>query len=146
MARSVLAVFLGLVLAVVTIVVLESVGHAVYPPPLGLDLSDPASLRAHVANMPTGAFLLLLLGWFLGAFAGSWLAARLARRAPTPHALVVGGVLVAATVANVSMIPHPAWVVVLGLLGLLPSAYAGAWLAGRGKGWGRPGVIGAGSP
>jgi hypothetical protein len=87
-----------------------------------------------MAKMPTGAFLILVVGWFSGAAAGGWLAARLARHAPTVHALIVGALFMAGAITIMLMIPHPLWVWVLGLLGFLPAAFAGAWIARRGPG------------
>ena len=50
MVRSILAVFLGLVLSNLTIFGLEYVVHAVYPPPAGLDAGDPRFTRRHRQN------------------------------------------------------------------------------------------------
>lgn len=142
MGRSLLAVLLGLILANVAVFVFEFVGHVAYPPPPGLDLSDPKALRAVVANMPVGAFLVLLFGWVVGTAVGAWLAARVSRRAPTTHALIVGGVIMAGAIANMILIPHPTWFWVLSLAAILPAASAGALLAKRGTGSGREHVSG----
>jgi hypothetical protein len=146
MGRSILAVLLGLILANVTIMAIEFAGHSVYPPPAGLDPFNPASVRAFMARMPTGAFLSLLLAWFVGTGVGGFLAARVARRARAPHALIVGGLVMAGAIANMIMIPHPAWFWVLALAAIPGAAYAGAWLANRGRASGRERVDGAETP
>ena len=133
MGRSFLAVFLGLLLAMVVAFVLEIVGHLVYPPPPGLDLADPAALRSFTESIPAGAFVLLLVGWLVGAAAGGWLAARLAPRAPIVHALIVGAIILMGAVSTMVMIPHPVWVWCVALIELPSAAYVGARLAGRPK-------------
>jgi hypothetical protein len=134
MGRSILAVVLGLMLGMVTIFAWEMAGHAIYPPTPGFDPHDPSAMHTIMAKMPTGAFMILVVGWFSGAAAGGWLAARLARHAPAVHALIVGAFFMAGAITIMLMIPHPLWVWVLGLLGFLPAAFAGAWIARRGPG------------
>jgi hypothetical protein len=133
MGRSLLAVVLGLMLGMVTIFAWEMVDHAVYPPPPGFDPHDSKTMHM-IMKMPAGMFLILVVGWFSGAAAGGWLAARLARHAPMVHALVVGAFFMAGAITIMLMIPHPLWVWVLGLLGFFPAAFAGAWMARRGPG------------
>ena len=113
----------GLVVAVV-----EALGHAIYPPP-PFDGRDPASVRAMVSALPTGAFLSLVAAWTLGAFAGAAVALRLGSGRPR-DAAIVGGVLLAATLANLAVLPHPAWVMVLGPLGIVAATYAAVRLVG----------------
>jgi hypothetical protein len=131
MLRSILAVVLGLVVANVVILAMEFAGHAVYPPPAGLNLSDPASLRAAMAKMPTGAFVLLAVGGVVGTTVGAWVAARISRRRPLLHGLIVGGLVTLGAIGNALMIPHPPWFQVVSPVSILPAAYAGAWLADR---------------
>ncbi len=140
MLRSILAVFLGLVLSNVAIFGFEHVVHAVYPPPAGLDHSDPGALHAALGKMPTGAFLLLLLAWVIGTSIGAYLAATIARRARIGHGLVVGGLIMIGAILIMLHIPHPAWLWALALASIPAAAYAGAWFASRGKAMG-PGSI-----
>ncbi|MGH9371321.1 MAG: hypothetical protein ACRD15_07315, partial [Vicinamibacterales bacterium] len=70
-------------------------------------MTDPTAIRAHVAQLPLGAFLFVLGAWSLGSFLGAWLAARLAPRKQLAHGLIVGAPFLAASVANLVMLPHP---------------------------------------
>jgi hypothetical protein len=137
MGRSILAVLLALILTNVTIFAIEFAGHHVYPPPVGLHSSDPAALHDYMAQMPTGVFLFLLLGWAVGTAAGAWLAAYVSRRARILHGMIVGGLVMAAAIALMVHIPHPAWLWVVSLVSIPTTAYAGASLANRGKGSGK---------
>jgi hypothetical protein len=133
MGRSILALVFGFIVANVVILTIDFAGHAVYPPPTGLDLRDPASLRAAIAKMPTGAFVLLVAGGAVGTTVGAWVAARVSRRRPLLHGLIVGGLVTLGAIANALMIPHPLWFQVVSPVSILPAAYAGVWLANRGK-------------
>jgi hypothetical protein len=129
--RSVLVVILGTVVAALLGAGVEALGHLVYPPPPGLDPSDPDSIRAVMANIPLGALLFVLLAWGIGTFVGAWLAARLAGRAPVVHGLLIGGLLLAAGVATMLWIPHPAWFWVAGVAVFPVAAFLGVVVASR---------------
>jgi hypothetical protein len=73
----------------------------------------------------------VLLGWALGSFVGGLLAAWIGWNAPTANALVLGGLLTLAGIANNLMIPPPPWFWIPSLVVFLSAAYAGARLAPR---------------
>ena len=133
MVRSILAVFLGLIFFMLSVMVLEHLNHAIYPPPAGVDLHKPDSVHSAMANMPAGALVLLVLGWAVGTIAGAWLAATITRRAPIAHGLIIGGCALASAILIMVMIPHPLWIWAAALVSIPAAAYAGAWLASRGK-------------
>lgn len=107
--RSVLAVLAGIAAGVIVVAVVDTLVFRLYPLPAGTDTSDPAALRDAVATMPLQAFVLLLAGWVLAALASSWVAARLATRRLVLHGAIGGGLLLAATLANLAAVPHPTW-------------------------------------
>lgn len=125
--RKIIASVLGIVLMSAVVATLEAIGHRLYPPPSGFDLSKPEDLARLMAVLPTPALASVLLGWMLGAFAGAALAARLGRPHGLWPALVVGIAMLLASAATMLMIPHPWWMLVFGLLTPLPLA----WLAAR---------------
>jgi len=135
MLRSFLAVLAGLVLGMFVITAVESMIPMIYPVPKAIDPSDPEALRAMMAGMPTGVFVILMCGWTFGALAGGLLAARLAstwfHKAPLLHALAVGVVQTAGAIANFTMLPHPTWVLVAGMLVFIPMALLGGKLGQR---------------
>lgn len=131
MLRTVLAVVLGLVMGGMVVFAIEVVGHLIHPPPADLDTGDREAMKRYVEQLPPAAFLFVLLAYAAGSFAGGWVAARVARRAPLVHAVIVGALLLAAGIMNVVMIPHPLWFTFASLAVFLPAALAGAWLARR---------------
>ena len=102
-------------------------GHYLYPEvgKAGEGLKDPEAIRQVMAVAPTGALLVVLVGWALGSFAGGYTAAKISSSAPMRHALIVGVLLTVAGVANDLMLPSPAWFWV-GLLLFIPAAWTGA--------------------
>jgi hypothetical protein len=123
--RSVLAIIAGLLVGFLAMAVGEMIGHHVVPLPPGMDMHDADALKA----MPAGAFVSVLLAWAVGTFAGAWVASKVAAVGKLWHGMAIGGVFFAATVAIMLHIPHPVWVMVVGLVSLPPVAYLGAWLA-----------------
>lgn len=130
--RSILAVIGGMLVAFVAIIVIESIGVKLYPPPPGLNPTDPESLKALVASMPLAAKLCVLLAYAAGSVAGGWVAARLAPRAKMMHAMIVAALLFGAGLMNLMTIPHPVWfwVASSGIYWL--GAWSGAQAAGGG--------------
>ena len=127
--RSVLAILVGAVVAVVLIAVVEALSSAIYPLPPDLDIHDHEAMRQHIDTLPIGAFLLVLAAWAIGSFGGSWVAARLATRVRLVHGLVVGALFLLAGIMTMLTIPHPWWMWVGGILALGGCSYLGARLA-----------------
>ena len=129
MLRKISAVLLGVVAAFCTVMLVEWLSHQVYPLPPGLDFKDPEQVRQFTSTLPLGAFLLILLGWLLGTISGGLAACFVAREKPVVFASIIGAVMLAATVANLIMIPHPTWfsiagIIVIGLGTLLASRWS----------------------
>jgi hypothetical protein len=62
--------------------------------------------------------LLLLVGWIGATFIGAVVGSSFARSRAMAISGIVGGLVLAATVANFTMIPHPAWVVIAAIAGI----------------------------
>jgi hypothetical protein len=87
------------------------------------------AVRKILAEAPAGALLVVVFGWMLGSFAGGFVTTRIARRRGVVPALVLGGLLTLAGIANNLMLPPPAWFWILSLIVFLPMAYLGARIA-----------------
>jgi hypothetical protein len=142
MGRTLLGALLGLVVAVVTIMVIQWAGHLLFPPPPGLDPRSTAEMATLIGGMPTAALWFVVGAWVVGAFDGGFVAALVAgKRRPWLAALAPALLVVAGVVAMMLEMPsHPRWVAVLGLLLPVPVALAGAWLAARLRGAARAGA------
>lgn len=125
-ARLILGILAGLVVAWLSITACELGSVFLHRPPPGVDLRDPQALAAHIESAPFHAMLLVVIGWSLAAFLGGWVAARIARHRRAA-ALVVGAFVVLGVIANNMMIPHPQWMTIVGVALPIPLA----WLAAR---------------
>ena len=63
MFRNVLAVVLGVTLAVVLIMAVERLGHVIYPPPADVDFADLEAVSEYINALPATALLLVLAAW-----------------------------------------------------------------------------------
>ena len=129
MLRTLLAVLVGLVAAMLLIFGLEAFGMMMFPPPPGMVLENEADLARLVAVSSTGKKAWVVFGWAFASFVGGWLAALISRRHRRIAALCVAVFIVAGTLMNAMVIPHPMWMNVLGVLLPIPLALLGAKLA-----------------
>jgi len=127
MARNVAAALAGIVTAFVMIMLIEKLGHIIYPPPTDLDFSDPEVMRPYIATLPFLALLFPMIAWVVATFAGTVLACKIGTANPLAFAAVVGGLVLAGTIANLIMIKHPLWFSLVSLIAVAASA----WIAAR---------------
>jgi hypothetical protein len=130
--RSVLAVIAGFVVASAVMMAVESVNGRWLYPELGKQaegVTDREVVRGLMAAAPAGALLVVVFGWVLGSVAGAWVTTRMAKTSGAGHALVLGGLLTLAGIANNLMLPPPVWFWIAGLVVFVPAAYVGARLA-----------------
>ena len=125
--RSILAVLAGIVVCAVVIAGVEIVGMLAYHPPTDLDPNDREAMARWLGEAPVGALLFVLAAYAVGTLCGSWVAGRLAGRAPVLHGLIVAMFFLGASVVNLIRLPHPLWFAVACLGLFLPVA----WLGGR---------------
>ena len=125
MGRNVIAGIAGVLIAGTLVFLVEMAGHAVYPLPANLDFSDKEAAGAYISALPLGALLFVSGAWFVAALGGTFAACKIGRAKPEIYALVVGGLMVAGTIANLVMIPHPLWFSITGLLGIVIAAWLG---------------------
>ena len=131
MLKAILGVVVGAIVAVVGVGALEMLGHMAFPPPPGLDLTDPEQLRTAMEQISFEAKAAVVAAWFLGAFAGAGVAILVADRRAWPG-WIVATLVLSFGVMTMIQIPHPVWMMVAGVA--LP-VLAG-WMAARI--WSRP--------
>jgi pimeloyl-ACP methyl ester carboxylesterase len=130
MVRTVLGVIAGLMTMFVVIMAIEAAAHAVYPPPAGLNPMLADDMARIMMSMPVEAKALVVVSWVVGAFAGGWVAAKIARLHPRIAAVIVAAMVVAGVIGMILQMPaHPLWMSALGLLLPIPAALLGAKLA-----------------
>ncbi len=129
MLRNVVAIVVGVVTAFVTVMLVDKIGHMVYPAPAGLDFANPDAIRPYLATLPIGAFLFILASSVFAAFGGTLVACLIGTGKPRIFGSVVGGFVFAASVANFIAIPHPLWLALATLAGVVLSTLLAMRLA-----------------
>lgn len=108
---------------------LIAVNMVLYPPPVGVDLADPAALSDYVAALPAAALAMVLVAHNAQAFVGGWVAARVGADRPIGLAMVIGALTAIGTAANLTAVPSPLWMWADVPLNLAAAYGAGAWVA-----------------
>ena len=124
MGRNIGAGLAGVLIAMLSVWLVQKIGHAVYPPPANLDLNDLEAMKSYVGGLPIGAFLFVVASYFIGTAVGTCVACAIGTMLPRIYALLVGCLMLVATAMNVMMIPHPTWFIVLAVVAIV----IGAWL------------------
>lgn len=112
--RSAAAVFAGLLVAVLTVAVVEMAGHTMFPPPPGLDASEPADQVRLIESIPEAALAFVIGAWFLGSLAGACVAILIGGR--ILPAWTVALIVAALGLWTTQMFPHPPGMVVAALV------------------------------
>ena len=131
MLRNFAAGLAGIVLAAAIYTLIRIVGDIVYVPPAGLDFSDAESVDRYHAQLPLGAYVFKFAKAVVAAFFGTMLAASIGTGASGYFGAVIGGIVLAYTISLFIAVPHPLWLVVATLLGIMLSTYVAVRIAPR---------------
>lgn len=129
MARKLGGILLGAIVGYLIVSAIEMINLVLFKPPAGLDFKDPAAMKSYVASLPETAFILVIVAWVTGAFAGVLIAARVARWRVA--GFIVGLLMIGATVSNIIRFPHPIWAIVAAIAGLLAAIWMGVQVSDR---------------
>ena len=131
MMRMFLGTVVGITVAFVTVFIVQKVGHIMYPPPAELDPTDTEAFMTYVASMPLGAFIMVLASYFIGVFDGVFIACLVARMKYHVFGVIVGGLMLVATIANLIVIPHPLWFSITAVVGIAACTAMAVFIAMR---------------
>lgn len=115
--RSAIAAVAGIVIAFGLIWLAQYAGSELSP-----DVYDPQTGEVLI---PVGSTVALLVGWFVGTFAGGWVAMRVS--GGTGAGWIVAGAVIGAGVYRAVTLADAWWIMLLGIL--IP--IAAAWAAQR---------------
>ena len=115
--RSAIAAVIGIVVAFGLIWIAQYAGSEISP--------DVYDLNSGEVLIPIGSTIALLVGWFIGTFAGGWLAMRVS--AGTGAGWIVAGAVIGAALYRAVTLADTWWIMALGAL--IP--LAAVWLAQR---------------
>ncbi len=132
MLRKIGAIVAGLVVVGVVVMLLQQFAASMHPIPEGLDPFDPDqadAFREHMAAMPAGAWAIGFASELLGAFAGAFVAGKIAQGTRWVSGLIVGLAMLG-SVANWMAFEHPLWFMA-GQLVAYPLVLMGVWTLTR---------------
>ena len=125
--RNVVAVLAGFVVGSAVNMALVMLGPSLIPPPAGVDVGDPESLRRSIHLFEPRHFVMPFLAHALGTLAGALVAWLLAATRKFALAMTIGVLFLLGGVTASFMIPAPAWFVALDLVvAYLPMAWLGS--------------------
>ena len=129
MIRKLLAAIVGVIVAIITIRVVEMIGHLVYPPPTDFEFGEPEEVREFISTLPVGSILFVGAAWAAGTFLGTLAGALLSKSSPLPYAIVVGGIVLAGAITMLIIIPHPWWCTIAAPISIVAAAFLAMYLA-----------------
>lgn len=118
-----LAILAGFVSASIVMVIIETIGHQLYPPPA--NINDPEVMKAFVANMPLWAFLFIILAYFVGSIVGGLVTSLIAKENQFMATMILGAILTVLGIINLLMIAHPIWFTIVCLATFFAGTYLG---------------------
>ena len=124
MVRKILGVLAGVAVAILAVIAGEFILHALVPLPMP-DPADAAAMETLMARAPLAAKWGLVAIYFIATALGAFTATRITARVWTSW--IVMAVMMAATLANFAMLPHPTWLVITALVLIS----VGGWLGIR---------------
>lgn len=127
--RNIVAIIFAMVTGVIVVGTIESIGHVLYPPPVGLELDTPAQMGEYIGNLPAAALLIVLAGWSTGIFSGCLLAGIIGFKQGKFCSTVYSLVFCSVVGLMLYQVPSPAWFRCSGLILLVPSAFAGWYVS-----------------
>jgi len=128
--KRILAVFTGVVAGSLVMVIVETLGHKIYPVAMNLESTTKEAKAEYMKSLPLSAMLMIILAWAIGAFVSGIVATLVGKDATSFTALRSGGVLFALAIFNMIVIPHPIWFWIAGLLVFIPFSWLGYKIVG----------------
>ncbi|MBV9159614.1 MAG: hypothetical protein JO019_03405 [Candidatus Kaiserbacteria bacterium] len=123
--KKVGAVVAGFVVATVIMLIFEWINHWLFPKPASLDVMNAAAVQAFTASLPWTAYILVFLGWAVGAFEGACTTSWLAREKVFRSSAVLAAILMLAGIFDMWMLGFPPVFTLIGLVFLAVFPYLG---------------------
>lgn len=130
--RNTLAVIAGFVALALAKYLATKLGNAIIPPPAGVDLSTMDGFKAAIPLFEAKQWLPALFEHAMGSMAGGAVTAYVAASHRMTLALGIGALHMVGGLVAALLLPFPAWVIVVDLVGMyLPMAWIGGKLGSR---------------
>lgn len=121
--RAVVGVLVGIVIAFVLVVLVEGFSAVVHPFPEDF-AGTPEEVCLHVTRYPQWVLAAVVPLWGLTAYVSTWVGKRIGGWGA---ASVVGLLLLASVVFNISMLPYPLWFKLASVAVVVAAVLVAAW-------------------
>lgn len=115
----------GFIVASIIMVIFEWINHFIFPLPPGLDQRDTAAVQAFTRSLPWTVYVLVFVGWAVGAFEGGCTTAWTGKEKQLPLTIVLAVLLVLAGIFDMVVLGFPVPAMALGLIILAISPFLG---------------------
>ena len=115
----------GFIVASIIMTLLEFINSFIFPLPKDLNWNDQAAVKAVTGALPWTAYILVFVGWAIGAFEGGCTTAWLAAEKKFRVTAVLAVLLVIAGIADMAILGFPLVFSVLGIIFLGVCPYLG---------------------
>jgi hypothetical protein len=132
MGRKLLAVIVALIVAFAIIALIQMLSSTMVAPMTAEIKSEPSRMRDYMANLPTSAYIVVLISYILGSFGGGFIVTKMSRQVSSGIGLpmIIAVLLLIAGILYVALVPgQPVWFIVLTLLIFIPFTLIGHRLA-----------------
>lgn len=133
MIRRVASVLGGFIMASFIFMVLQAMVSRQFPPPENFNVNDTEAVTEYFRGLPSKMFIMLTLSHAFSALIGAFFASVIADKYKIYLGLMVGLMIVVASLAYVLNIPVPTWMIFLDPLAILICSGIGAYLGSRKK-------------
>ena len=123
--KSLISIAAGIVVAGLSGYLVQTAGDLLLNYFNGIEAMSAQGAAALGVNRATEALLVVIAGYFFGAMAGGYVAARLAPTYPAYHAMSIGAFQMIFGVIALALFPHPVWFSVATVLAFVPGALVG---------------------
>lgn len=127
--RSILGIFLGMVIGSIVIGVLQMINGYLHPMPVGTDPSNAESIRRAFAHLPVTAYIVLLVAYLCGVFFAAFAAGKIAGWSEVLHGFIISLLFVLVGISYFAMFPAPIWVVIGAFIIYFAAGYLGSSFA-----------------
>lgn len=130
--RNIIGVVIGIVVGAFVNMNLINMGHSIFPPPPGIDLTTMDGLKNYMPMMGYKDFIFPFLAHALGTMVGAFLAALISATHKMRMAYIVGFFFFLGGMSMIVMVPSPLWFTFTDLvIAYIPMAWLGGRLAGE---------------
>lgn len=132
MGRKILAVIVALIVAVSIIAMIQMLNSMIVPPMTTETMSDSSRMGDYMADLPTAAYVVVLISYILGSFGGGFIVTKMSRQVSSGFAqsMIIAILLLIAGIIKIAFVPgQPIWFIILTLLIFIPFTLLGHRLA-----------------